>query len=79
MVYCDLVSVEQGEAHYLMGGRPDDMTGELLVNLESGLYQVLKEPERSKVYHRHLAPLAVKAADAYKMGVIKERLSYEIG
>ena len=78
MVYCNLAEVNDEFVTYAIGGRTDDITGKLTVNLKSGNWEI-EQPENSQVAERHVASMLGKAFPDFKKGVFKERLSYQIG
>ena len=59
-VFCKLLSVNEKVAVYAIGGSPEDLTGELLVDTEAGTYELLKAPENSKVYDVHIGAMLRK-------------------
>ena len=78
MVYCNLLSAEGSKLIYAIGGSTDDITGKLVINLEDRSYDIIKEPERTKVYARHISSMVGRAWNRFEKGIYPERLSYEI-
>ncbi len=66
-------------ATYAIGGLYNDLTGEMIVDYAHQTYEIVKEPEKSRVYKRHISAMLHKAFHDYANGVIKEKLAYEIG
>jgi len=78
MVHCNLISYDGNTITYAIGGYTDDLTGVLRVNPSEGTYELIKEPEKTKVYDRHISAMLRRAQPAFEAGEIKKRLSYEI-
>ena len=79
MVFCNLLSVDGKVALYAMGGTPEDLTGELLVDAENETFEILKEPEKSKVYLTHIGSMLRSNQEEFKKGVFKKRMAHQIG
>ena len=78
MVFCNLLSSDGDKLIYAIGGSPEDVTGELAVNLRDGSFDLVKAPEKTKVYARHIGAMLRKAQAKFEKGTYPERLAYEI-
>ena len=78
MVYCKLIKREGSLFTYLIGGYVTDITGEMVVDFDHGTFEITKEPERSKVYPRHISTLLSRVRADYERGIVKDRVAYEI-
>lgn len=78
MVYCDLVSKEQDDLTYAIGGSPKDMTGKLVVHLSDKSFD-LDQPVNTTVLPRHIKSMLSRAWTDFEKGIYKPKLSYEIG
>ncbi len=79
MVFCNLLFVDDKKAFYAIGGSPEDLTGELLIDTEAGTYELLKAPENSKVYGVHIGAMLRKYQSLFEKGTFKDRIAYQIG
>ena len=79
MVYCKLKKEEGSKVTYAIGGTVNDITGEMIVDYAHRTFEMVKEPESSKVYARHVSAMLQHAFKDYARGIVKKRLSYEIG
>ena len=79
MVYCDLIKNENKLLTYKIGGFASDLTGLIVFHTQNATYELIKEPENSKVYKRHLERLARRCKGMYDKGIVKNKLSLEIG
>ena len=50
MIYCKLVSQNNGVLKYAIGGMPDDLSGTLFVDMNDSSFELEKEPEETTVY-----------------------------
>lgn len=78
MVYCNLEKVNGAMLVYSIGGIVSDITGKLIVDYKKGEYELVKEPEKSKVYDRHIKRLLNRAQTDYDKGIFKKKIAYEI-
>ena len=79
MLFCNLLSVDGKKALYAMGGTPEDLTGLLLIDAENETFEILKEPENSKVYLAHIRSMLWYHQEELNNGVFKKRMAYQIG
>ena len=79
MVYCNKIKEDGGVVMYAIGGTVNDISGEMIVDYDNRTFEIVKQPEKSKVYSRHVSAMLQKAFSDYANGEIKERLAYEIG
>ncbi len=79
MVFCNLLSVNGNTALYAIGGNPNDLTGQLIINSEDGSYIILRAPENSKVYDTHIRSMIGKYRKSIDNGDFKEKMAYQIG
>ena len=49
------------------------------MDYENHTFEFIKQPEKSKVYVRHVSAMLQKVFSDYADGVVSERLAYEIG
>ena len=78
MVYCELIKKTKDSALYTLGGPGHDNSGILHVFKGSDEYEIIKEPEKSKVYRVHIGRMLRKHADEIKDGIFREKMSWEI-
>lgn len=78
MVYCNYDRHEGNTVFYKIGGSSKDITGELAIYLNDKTYELLKEPENSKVYDRHIHSMLYWALPELLAGKFPPKLSYEI-
>ena len=78
MVYCNLEKINGTRLYYSIGSIVTDITGEIVVDYKKGEYELIKEPEKSKVYDCHIRRLLSKTQAEYDKGKFKKRISYEI-
>lgn len=79
MVYCKLKSNDGQVLRYAIGGVYNDLTGEIEVNKEDLSYRIIKEPEKSLLYSRHIESMLARCKKDYDHGVFKEKIAHEIG
>ena len=79
MVYCNLISSDGKSLRYAIGGLVNDITGEMEVNKEDLSYKIIKQPESSVLYGRHIESMLARHKREYDQGIFKERISHEIG
>ncbi len=77
MVYCDFKNKTDKSVVYAYGGRTDDITGEFAINLSDLSFEIVKEPENSVVYLRHLMSLFYKYQSDFSNGVFKPKIAYQ--
>ena len=78
MVYCRLISVNNGVAKYSIGSLIDDITGILVVDSNEETYSIEKQPDKRELYMRHVGAMMCKNKDVLSQGIFPEKMSYEI-
>ena len=78
MVFCDLISSDGTKFIYGIGGSPDDITGILTVDCSDGSFEITKEPEKTKVYIRHIASMLRRAHNRFVNGMPPKKMAYQI-
>lgn len=78
MVYCKLIKETKHTVKYAIGGFANDLTGELLLRKGTDTYEVIKQPENSKVYKIHIERMLRLHHEEFERGVYREKLAYEI-
>ncbi len=78
MVYCKLIEITKDFAKYAIGGFVNDLTGEIIISRSTDEYEIVKNPENSKVYRIHIEKLLRSHHEEFMNGVFKEKLAYEI-
>lgn len=79
MIYCDLIEAPGDIVKYAIGGRANDITGELIISIQDGSFDLIKAPENSKVYQKHIAAMVYWHLDEFRKGIFRDKISYEIG
>ena len=79
MVFCDLLSFDGKKARYAIGGTLEDMTGELVVDLAEGTFELVSPPKESTVYEPHIGSMLRKYQAKNKNEGFAKRMAWQIG
>ena len=78
MVYCNLISSENGIATYSIGAVSNDITGILKIDANKKEYSIEKEPEKESLYMRHVDSMIHRASKMFAKGEFPKVLSHQI-
>jgi len=78
VVYCRLISHNNGIAIYAIGAVVSDITGLMRLNCNNRKYLVMQKPHKEEVYDLFIDKMIKKYQKEFDKGDIPEKMSYEI-
>ena len=78
-IYCKLIESNGCILTYKYGGYTSDMTGVVEFKAITGEYIVKKRPDKSFVREANLDKIARRVRTLYEKGIVKDKLSHEVG
>ena len=77
MVFCDYKANTTDSATYAFGGTPEDISGEIVFHFRDRTFEIVKAPEKTKVWLKYIRSLYHKEMENFNKGVFREKISYE--
>jgi hypothetical protein len=78
-IYCDLIEIVFDKAIYAIGSMCDDITGKIEIDVKTGDYRILRQPDVHRLYDRAIESLIGKHLVGMRQGNIPTNMCREVG